>query len=80
MMNLEENKLLLILDLLISVDMLEHFLDILHVIDSTSSTLKQGICSILSHDNLNIQKVRGQGYDGASIFVDSGMVCKLCSS
>ena len=29
-------------------------------------TLKQGICSILSHHNLNIQNVRGQGYDGAS--------------
>jgi hypothetical protein len=44
----------------------EHFLDIIHVDDTTSSTLKQGICSILSRHNLDIQNVRGQGYDGAS--------------
>ncbi|XP_045807663.1 zinc finger MYM-type protein 1-like [Trifolium pratense] len=44
----------------------ERFLDIVHVDDTTSSTLKQGICSILSRHNLDIQNVRGQGYDGAS--------------
>lgn len=44
----------------------ERFLDMIHVSDTTSSTLKQGICSILSHHNLNIQNIRGQGYNGAS--------------
>ena len=44
----------------------ERFFDMIHVRDTTSHTLKEGICSILSHHNLNIQNVRGQGYDGAS--------------
>jgi hypothetical protein len=44
----------------------ERFLDITHVGDTTSSTLKEAICSILSRHNLDIQNVRGQGYDGAS--------------
>ena len=44
----------------------ERFLDLVHVRDTTASTLKQKICSILSHHNLNIQSIRGQGYDGAS--------------
>ncbi|PNX89445.1 repressor of the inhibitor of the protein kinase-like protein [Trifolium pratense] len=35
----------------------ERFLDIVHVDDTTSSTLKQGICSILSRHNLDIQNV-----------------------
>ncbi|KAH9747461.1 DUF4371 domain-containing protein [Citrus sinensis] len=30
------------------------------------STLKDGIHYVLSHHNLNIQNIRGQGYDGAS--------------
>ncbi|KAH9697195.1 TTF-type domain-containing protein [Citrus sinensis] len=29
-------------------------------------TLKDGIYSLLSHNNLNIQNIQGQGYDGAS--------------
>ncbi|KAH9750084.1 TTF-type domain-containing protein [Citrus sinensis] len=29
-------------------------------------TLEDGIYSLLSHNNLNIQNIRGQGYDGAS--------------
>ncbi|XP_039144034.1 zinc finger MYM-type protein 1-like [Dioscorea cayenensis subsp. rotundata] len=44
----------------------ERFLDIVHVKDTTALTLKQEICSVLSHHNLNIQNIRGQGYDGAS--------------
>jgi len=44
----------------------ERFLDITHVGDTTSPTLKEGICSILSLHNLDIQNVQGQGYDGAS--------------
>lgn len=66
MMNLVQNKWLLLSNLLIRVDMLECFLDVLHVRDTTSSTFHYEICSILSHHNLNIQNVRDQGYDGAS--------------
>nr|AFK47566.1 unknown [Lotus japonicus] len=38
----------------------------IHVRDTTSSTLQEGICLIVSHHNLNIQNVRGQDYDRAS--------------
>ncbi|XP_057719352.1 uncharacterized protein LOC130933752 [Arachis stenosperma] len=41
----------------------ERLINIVHVKDTTSATLKQEICSALSHPNLNIQNVRGQGYD-----------------
>ncbi|XP_015965739.1 uncharacterized protein LOC107489497 [Arachis duranensis] len=44
----------------------ERLIDVIHVKDTTFATLKQEICSALSHHNLNIQNVRGQGYDGAS--------------
>ncbi|KAK1390859.1 Repressor of the inhibitor of the protein kinase-like protein [Heracleum sosnowskyi] len=44
----------------------ERFLDLVHVKDTTSLTLKTEICAILSHHNLNVQNIRGQGYDGAS--------------
>ncbi|XP_025633469.1 uncharacterized protein [Arachis hypogaea] len=44
----------------------ERLIDVVHVKDTTSTTLKQKICSALSHHNLNIQNVRGQGYDRAS--------------
>ncbi|XP_025692769.1 uncharacterized protein [Arachis hypogaea] len=44
----------------------ERLIDVVHVKDITSATLKQEICSVLSHHNLNIQNVRGQGYDGTS--------------
>ncbi|XP_021770498.1 zinc finger MYM-type protein 1-like [Chenopodium quinoa] len=44
----------------------ERFLDLVHVKDTTSKTLKREICAVLSHHNLNLQNIRGQGYDGAS--------------
>jgi hypothetical protein len=39
------------------------FFDIVHVKDTTALTLKEDISSILSHYNLDIQNIRGQGYD-----------------
>jgi len=42
------------------------FLDLVHVHDTNSATLKQEICSVLSAHNLDVQNIRGQGYDGAS--------------
>jgi hypothetical protein len=44
----------------------ERFLDIVHVHDTYSATLKQEICSVLSALKLDVQNIRGQGYDGAS--------------
>jgi hypothetical protein len=44
----------------------ELFLDIVHVKDTTASTLKEKISFVLSHHNLDVQNIRGQGYDGAS--------------
>ncbi|XP_029149696.1 uncharacterized protein [Arachis hypogaea] len=44
----------------------EHFLDLIHVKDTTSLTLKQELCGILSRHGLNVSNIRGQGYDGAS--------------
>ncbi|KAJ3697747.1 hypothetical protein LUZ61_001452 [Rhynchospora tenuis] len=44
----------------------ERFLDIVHVKDIAALTLKNSICCVLSDNNLSLQDVRGQGYDGAS--------------
>lgn len=42
----------------------ERFFDIVHVKDTTALTLKNEICAVLSHYNLQIENIRGQGYDG----------------
>ncbi|CAN1773946.1 Zinc finger MYM-type protein 1 [Linum perenne] len=44
----------------------ERFFGIKSVVNTTSATLKEVICGMLSEHNLPIQKLRGQGYDGAS--------------
>ncbi|XP_057431672.1 uncharacterized protein LOC130724460 [Lotus japonicus] len=44
----------------------ERFFYIVHVKDTTSLTLKEELCAILSLHNLNVTNIRGQGYDGAS--------------
>ncbi|XP_077217609.1 uncharacterized protein LOC143851977 [Tasmannia lanceolata] len=45
----------------------ERCFDLVHVRDTTVSTLKKEICAVLSlSHNLNIQNIRDQGYDGAS--------------
>jgi len=44
----------------------EWFLDIVHVKDTTASTLNREIFFVLSHHNLDVQNIRGQGYDDAS--------------
>ncbi|KAK4589307.1 hypothetical protein RGQ29_020060 [Quercus rubra] len=42
------------------------FFHIVHVRDTTTLTLKNEICVVLSYYNLHIENIRGQGYDGAS--------------
>ncbi|XP_047309720.1 zinc finger MYM-type protein 1-like [Impatiens glandulifera] len=44
----------------------EHFFQIVHVNDTTTATLKKEICNVLTRYNLEINNMRGQGYDGAS--------------
>ncbi|XP_061368974.1 uncharacterized protein LOC133311864 [Gastrolobium bilobum] len=44
----------------------ERFFYLYHVQDTSSMTLKNAISEILSHHCLDIQNIRGQGYDGAS--------------
>jgi Domain of unknown function (DUF4371) len=44
----------------------ECFLDLVHVRDTAALTLKNSICTVLLDNSLNVQDIRGQGYDGAS--------------
>jgi hypothetical protein len=44
----------------------ECFFEVVHVSDTVALTLKKEIYSLLSRYNLDIQNIRGQGYDGAS--------------
>ncbi|XP_016195592.1 zinc finger MYM-type protein 1-like [Arachis ipaensis] len=44
----------------------ERFFDVVHVIDTCATTLKKELISVLSHYNLQVENIRGQGYDGAS--------------
>ncbi|XP_057791491.1 uncharacterized protein LOC131008576 [Salvia miltiorrhiza] len=44
----------------------ERFFAIKSVSDTTSLTLKKEICRVISHHDLHVEKMRGQGYDGAS--------------
>ncbi|XP_041994177.1 zinc finger MYM-type protein 1-like [Salvia splendens] len=45
---------------------IERFIGIVHVTDTSSHTLKCVIDDLLVKHNLSLSKVRGQGYDGAS--------------
>jgi hypothetical protein len=45
---------------------IERFLGIAHVSNTTAVELKKTIDSVLSRHNLSISRLRGQGYDGAS--------------
>jgi hypothetical protein len=44
----------------------ERFLDIVHVLDTCSSTLKHELSSVLVQHQLDVSRIHGQGYDGAS--------------
>ncbi|XP_073029515.1 uncharacterized protein [Primulina eburnea] len=44
----------------------EHFFGLVHVSDTAALILKNAIYSVLGHYNLDVQNIRGQGYDGAS--------------
>ena len=44
----------------------ECFFELIHVANTVALTLKKEIYSLLSQHCLDIQNIRGQGYDGAS--------------
>jgi len=44
----------------------ERFFYIVHVKDTTTLTLKNELCVVLSWHNINVSNIRGQWYDGAS--------------
>ncbi|XP_023749728.2 uncharacterized protein LOC111898012 [Lactuca sativa] len=44
----------------------ERFIGVVHVLDTSCLTLKAAIDTIFSNNNLTIDQMRGQGYDGAS--------------
>ncbi|XP_024162780.1 zinc finger MYM-type protein 1-like [Rosa chinensis] len=44
----------------------ERFFDIVMVEDTTAETLHQEISKVLLHHNLQVERMQGQGYDGAS--------------
>ncbi|KAK4275757.1 hypothetical protein QN277_018788 [Acacia crassicarpa] len=47
-------------------DIIEHFLGLVHVLDTTASSLKESIELISAKNGMSLTKIRGQGYDGAS--------------
>jgi hypothetical protein len=47
-------------------NVIERFLGIEHVSDTTSHSLKEALDTMLRRYGLSISKIRGQGYDGAS--------------
>ncbi|KAI5343768.1 hypothetical protein L3X38_011644 [Prunus dulcis] len=49
-----------------SRDVIERFVGIQHVSNTTSNSLKEAIDTLFSREELSISMLRGQGYDGAS--------------
>ncbi|XP_022859730.1 zinc finger MYM-type protein 1-like [Olea europaea var. sylvestris] len=45
---------------------LEHFIDVIHVLNTTTASLKAAIDQLFSTRSLSISNLRGQRYDGAS--------------
>ncbi|XP_060212079.1 uncharacterized protein LOC132639655 [Lycium barbarum] len=47
-------------------EVVEHFVGIVHVSDTSARSLKEAVYSFLSNHSLSPSQIRGQGYDGAS--------------
>jgi Domain of unknown function (DUF4371) len=47
-------------------NVVEHFLGVVHIEDTSTQLLKETIIFLLDKNKLNLSRVRGQGYDGAS--------------
>ncbi|KAL7590978.1 hypothetical protein Lser_V15G33764 [Lactuca serriola] len=57
----------------------ERFIGVVHVLDTSSLTLKAAIDTVYSNSNLTIDQVRGQGYDRASNMSGALTVWRLLS-
>ncbi|KAI5335857.1 hypothetical protein L3X38_025991 [Prunus dulcis] len=44
----------------------ERFFDIVSLVDTNALTLKKEICKVLGNNDILVENMRGQGYDGAS--------------
>ncbi|XP_028075302.1 uncharacterized protein LOC114277602 [Camellia sinensis] len=55
----------------------ERFFDIVHVLNTTSATLKEEICIILFRHNLSVQNIRGQRHDQLKVAQAEKIVAKL---
>jgi hypothetical protein len=44
----------------------ERFLALIHVTETTSDALKAALFGVLDRQKLSVSRIRGQGYDGAS--------------
>ena len=47
-------------------EVIERFLGLVHVIETTAKCLKEAIDSLFAKYDLSLSRLRGQGYDGAS--------------
>lgn len=47
-------------------DIVERFMALVHVTDTTTKSLKEGIDSVFAKHGLSLSRLRGQGYDSAS--------------
>nr|XP_009773973.1 PREDICTED: uncharacterized protein LOC104224095 [Nicotiana sylvestris] len=66
-------------------EVVERFVGLVHVSDTSTCSLKEAICSLLSEHSLSPSQIRGQGYDGASnmwgeISGPKTLIMKDCSS
>ncbi|XP_075104901.1 uncharacterized protein LOC142178983 [Nicotiana tabacum] len=66
-------------------EVVELFVGLVHVSDTSTCSLKEAICSLLSEHSLSPSQIRGQSYDGASnmwgeISGPKTLIMKDCSS
>ena len=47
-------------------EVVERFLGVVHVSDTTAQSLKNGIEDFFGKNGLSLSRLKGQGYDGAS--------------
>jgi len=51
----------------------EHFANLVHVKDTSSLTLKNKICYVLSRCNLNVKDIQVRGMIELAIYVENGL-------
>ncbi|XP_022873079.1 uncharacterized protein LOC111392022 [Olea europaea var. sylvestris] len=61
-----KEQMLVVIGYVKSGCILEHFISVIHVLNTTAASLKAAINQLFSTHSLSISNLRGQGYDGAS--------------